>query len=79
LGIAAVALDSRLRPHPEPAKKIFLDTADIQRSTPPPSTARRSSMNGIATVSRVNNRYRQTLEAAGMVLSGQSPDGRLVT
>ena len=26
----------------------------------------------------VNNRYRQTLEAAGMVLSGQSPDGRLV-
>ena len=26
----------------------------------------------------VNNRFRQTLEAAGMVLSGQSPDGRLV-
>ena len=26
----------------------------------------------------VNNRYRQTLEAAGMMLSGQSPDGRLV-
>src|SRR6478752_6062829 len=26
----------------------------------------------------VNNRYRQTLEAAGMILSGQSPDGRLV-
>ncbi len=26
----------------------------------------------------VNNRYRQTLEAAGLVLSGQSPDGRLV-
>jgi CTP synthase len=26
----------------------------------------------------VNNRYRATLEAAGMVLSGQSPDGRLV-
>jgi CTP synthase len=26
----------------------------------------------------VNNRYRQTLEAAGMVLSGTSPDGRLV-
>jgi CTP synthase len=26
----------------------------------------------------VNNRYRQTLEGAGMVLSGQSPDGRLV-
>jgi CTP synthase len=26
----------------------------------------------------VNNRYRQTLEAAGMLLSGQSPDGRLV-
>jgi CTP synthase len=26
----------------------------------------------------VNNQYRQTLEAAGMVLSGQSPDGRLV-
>ncbi len=26
----------------------------------------------------VNNRYRPTLEAAGMVLSGQSPDGRLV-
>jgi CTP synthase len=26
----------------------------------------------------VNNRYRQTLEAAGMTLSGQSPDGRLV-
>ncbi len=26
----------------------------------------------------VNNRYRQTLEAAGMELSGQSPDGRLV-
>jgi CTP synthase len=26
----------------------------------------------------VNNRYRQTLEDAGMVLSGQSPDGRLV-
>ena len=26
----------------------------------------------------MNNRYRQTLEAAGMVLSGQSPDGRLV-
>jgi CTP synthase len=26
----------------------------------------------------VNNRYRSTLEAAGMVLSGQSPDGRLV-
>jgi CTP synthase len=26
----------------------------------------------------VNNRYRQTLEQAGMVLSGQSPDGRLV-
>jgi CTP synthase len=26
----------------------------------------------------VNNRYRQALEAAGMVLSGQSPDGRLV-
>jgi CTP synthase len=26
----------------------------------------------------VNNRYRQTLESAGMVLSGQSPDGRLV-
>ena len=26
----------------------------------------------------VNNRYRATLEGAGMVLSGQSPDGRLV-
>jgi CTP synthase len=26
----------------------------------------------------VNNRYRQTLEAAGLLLSGQSPDGRLV-
>jgi CTP synthase len=26
----------------------------------------------------VNNRYRHVLEAAGMVLSGQSPDGRLV-
>jgi CTP synthase len=26
----------------------------------------------------VNNRYRDALEAAGMVLSGQSPDGRLV-
>ncbi|HET7693959.1 MAG TPA: CTP synthase, partial [Gemmatimonadota bacterium] len=26
----------------------------------------------------VNNRYRQTLEGAGMVLSGLSPDGRLV-
>jgi CTP synthase len=26
----------------------------------------------------VNNRYRAQLEAAGMVLSGQSPDGRLV-
>ena len=26
----------------------------------------------------VNNRYRGTLEAAGMLLSGQSPDGRLV-
>ncbi len=26
----------------------------------------------------VNNRYRQVLEANGMVLSGQSPDGRLV-
>ncbi|MBF8290873.1 MAG: synthase, partial [Chloroflexi bacterium] len=26
----------------------------------------------------VNNRFRQTLEAAGMILSGQSPDGRLV-
>jgi CTP synthase len=26
----------------------------------------------------VNNRYRATLEAAGMLLSGQSPDGRLV-
>ena len=26
----------------------------------------------------VNNRYRQTLENAGMLLSGQSPDGRLV-
>ena len=26
----------------------------------------------------VNNRYRQTLEAAGMIVSGQSPDGRLV-
>src|SRR6476661_7233462 len=26
----------------------------------------------------VNNRYRGTLEAAGMILSGQSPDGRLV-
>jgi CTP synthase len=26
----------------------------------------------------VNNRYRQTLEQAGMLLSGQSPDGRLV-
>ena len=26
----------------------------------------------------VNNRYRATLEAAGMILSGQSPDGRLV-
>ncbi|MFI5226329.1 MAG: gamma-glutamyl-gamma-aminobutyrate hydrolase family protein, partial [Candidatus Limnocylindrales bacterium] len=26
----------------------------------------------------VNNRYRQVLEAAGMALSGQSPDGRLV-
>ena len=26
----------------------------------------------------VNNRYRQTLEEAGMLLSGQSPDGRLV-
>jgi CTP synthase len=26
----------------------------------------------------VNNRYRELLEAAGMVLSGQSPDGRLV-
>ena len=26
----------------------------------------------------VNNRYRQLLEGAGMVLSGQSPDGRLV-
>jgi len=26
----------------------------------------------------VNNRYREMLEAAGMVLSGQSPDGRLV-
>ncbi len=26
----------------------------------------------------VNNRYRQLLESAGMILSGQSPDGRLV-
>ena len=26
----------------------------------------------------VNNQYRQTLEDAGMILSGQSPDGRLV-
>ncbi len=26
----------------------------------------------------VNNRYRQTLESAGMLLSGTSPDGRLV-
>ena len=26
----------------------------------------------------VNNQYRQILEGAGMVLSGQSPDGRLV-
>ncbi len=26
----------------------------------------------------VNNRYRQTLESAGLALSGQSPDGRLV-
>jgi CTP synthase len=26
----------------------------------------------------VNNRYRPLLEAAGMILSGQSPDGRLV-
>ncbi len=26
----------------------------------------------------VNNRYRATLEGAGMILSGQSPDGRLV-
>jgi CTP synthase len=26
----------------------------------------------------VNNRYRQTLEGAGLALSGQSPDGRLV-
>jgi CTP synthase len=26
----------------------------------------------------VNNRYRQTLESAGLLLSGQSPDGRLV-
>jgi CTP synthase len=26
----------------------------------------------------VNNRYRQILEGAGMLLSGQSPDGRLV-
>ena len=26
----------------------------------------------------VNNQYRERLEAAGMVLSGQSPDGRLV-
>jgi len=26
----------------------------------------------------VNNRYRQVLEGAGMLLSGQSPDGRLV-
>ena len=26
----------------------------------------------------VNNRYRALLESAGMVLSGQSPDGRLV-
>jgi CTP synthase len=26
----------------------------------------------------VNNRYRPTLEQAGMLLSGQSPDGRLV-
>ncbi len=26
----------------------------------------------------VNNRYRQMLEGAGMILSGQSPDGRLV-
>ena len=26
----------------------------------------------------VNNRYRQTLEGAGLILSGQSPDGRLV-
>jgi CTP synthase len=26
----------------------------------------------------VNNRYRQTLEGAGLLLSGQSPDGRLV-
>ena len=26
----------------------------------------------------VNNAYREALEAAGMVLSGQSPDGRLV-
>jgi CTP synthase len=26
----------------------------------------------------VNNRYRQVLEGAGMILSGQSPDGRLV-
>ena len=26
----------------------------------------------------VNNQYRATLEGAGMLLSGQSPDGRLV-
>ena len=26
----------------------------------------------------MNNRYRETLEGAGMLLSGQSPDGRLV-
>ena len=35
-------------------------------------------MSGIATVTRVNNAYRDRLEQAGLKVSGTSPDGSLV-
>ncbi|MEZ4640381.1 MAG: hypothetical protein R2856_36390 [Caldilineaceae bacterium] len=35
-------------------------------------------MNGIATFPEFNNAYREMMEAEGLVISGQSPDGRLV-
>ena len=76
------------RLHARPARPRGQGRHDAPRPVPgqadaglegaPRSTARRSSTSATATGSRSTTATAQTLEGAGMLLSGMSPDGRLV-
>ena len=80
--------EPRHRLHARPARDRGQGRHDAPRALPGEAArrarrrARRTAQEVIYERHRhrfeVNNRYRQTLEAAGMLLSGQSPDGRLV-